>query len=150
MTPNFGQDQTAQLEAQLGNQRQQPGITEKIKSFTFLCQAETKRYFHILVHLSVLQKVAPAVQPFHTSLFLPSTAWLFKFLFEDLVHSESLLLTQRACSDTKTEVFSQQLLSGNNVSNKMEPALHPWKIYSNSPKAHRGNVNTNQLHSPAV
>lgn len=122
----------------------------KLKASPFSCQAETKRYFHILLHLSVLQKVAPGVQPFHTSLFPPSTAWLFKFLFQDLVDSESLLATQRAWSDTKTEVFSQQLLSGNNVSNKMKPALHSWKIYYNSPNAHRGNVNTNQLRSPAV
>lgn len=143
-TANFSQDQTAQLEAQLGNQQQQPGITEKIKSFTFPCQAETKSYFHILLHLSVHQKVAPGVHPFHTSLFPPSTAWLFKFLFQDLVDSESLLATQRARSDKKTEVFSQQLLSGNNVSNKMKPALHSWKIYYNSPNAQGGNVNTNQ------
>lgn len=151
-TANFSQDQTAQphLEAQLGNQQQQPGITEKNKSFTFLCQAETKRNFHILLHLSVLQKVAPGVQPFHTSLFPPSTAWLFKFLFQDLVDSESLLATRRAWSDKKTEVFSQQLLSGNNVSNKMKPALCSWKIYCNSPNAQGGNVNTNQLHGPAV
>lgn len=151
-TANFSQDQTAQphLEAQLGNQQQQPGITEEIESFTFLCQAETKRYFHILLHLSVVQEVAPGVQPFHTSLFPPSTSCLFKFLFQGLVHSESLLATQRAWSDKKTEVFSQQLLSGNNVSNKMKPALHSWKIYYNSPNAHRGNVNTKQQRKPGL
>lgn len=107
--------------------------------------SETKIiYFHILSHVSVLQKVAPGVQTFHTSLFPPSTAGLFEFLFQDCVDSEPLLATQRAWSDKKTEVFSQQLLSGNNVSNKMKPALHSWKIYYNSPNAHRGNVNTNQ------
>lgn len=71
-------------------------------------------------------------------------SFLFKFLFQDLVDSESLLATQPARSDKKTEVFSQQLLSGNNVSNKMKPALCSWKIYCNSPNAQGGNVNTNQ------
>lgn len=142
----------AHTEAQLGGtrNRHKPGIMEKIKSLAFLCQAEPKRHFHSFLHLPIFQKAAPGVQPFHSSLFTPSTAWLFKFLFWDLVDSESLLATRQAWADKKTEVFSQKLLSGNNVSNKMKLALHSWKIYYNSPYAHRSNVNTNQLHSHGV
>lgn len=111
------------------------------------CQRDISIHF---LRLPVFQKAAPGIQPFHSSLFAPSTAWLFKFLFQDLVDSESLLATPQAWSDKKTAVFSQKLLSENNVSNKMKPALRSWKIYYNSPYAHRSNVNTNQLHSHRV
>lgn len=128
--------------------QEQAASRQKSESFAFLSQAEPKEHFHTFFSICPhFRKLSLVSTHFAVHCLLPPQPGCWNSFFQDLVDSESLLATQQAGSDKKTEVFSQQLLSGNNVSNKMKLALHSWKIYYNSPYAYRSNVNTNQLHS---
>lgn len=69
--------------------RHRPEVMEKRKSFTFLCQEEPENHFHIFDYICLYSGSCCWCPAIHSSLFNPSTAWLFTFLFWDPVDSVS-------------------------------------------------------------